>query len=147
MRCIPATQLHTYSQMQQRPRIAYGIGTAWYKSAPGEVNRDLVDAIKLAVSVGYNSIDAAQVYNNETECGIALKELNTSRDKLWITTKLNGFPTCLDPVKALKESLTKLQLEHVDLYLIHFPFWDGKEGATLEKCWQGMELCKEQGLT
>lgn len=122
------------------------MGTAWYKSKPGDINRDLVDALKTAVEVGYTHIDAAQAYGNEEEGGIALKELNVPRDKLWITTKLTGPPNCLDPVGSLKTSLSKMGLSHVDLYLIHFPFWDDKGEGSIEECWKGMEACQKQGL-
>lgn len=132
--------------MQDVPKIAYGMGTAWYKSAPGDINRKLVTAIKDAIQVGYTHLDAAQVYNNEEEGGIALKESNVSRSSLWITTKLSQ-QNFKDPIGALKESLRKLGLDQVDLYLIHTPFSDDKHQGSLEDCWAGMEQCQRQGLT
>lgn len=135
--------------LEEIPQVGYGIGTAWYKSKPGDVDRACVDAIKQALDVGYVLIDAAQVYNTEEELGIALKEHTISRDKLWITTKLCGPPgpaNTNDVVGSLRTSLKKMNLEYVDLFLIHWPFWDHQGQGKLEDVWQEMEKCKELGL-
>jgi diketogulonate reductase-like aldo/keto reductase len=126
------------------PPIGYGIGTAWFKKEEGDINRDLVEAIKTSIDVGYRHFDNAEVYRNERDFGVALSEHQIDREELWITTKVHMGVA--DPVAALKASLKKLQTSFVDLYLIHMPFFDDKGEGKLEDVWQAMEQCVEQKL-
>lgn len=83
---IPLFTLPSSSQKLQG--IAYGSGTNWYKndsSAP--INRTLVDAAKQALSVGYRHLDTAEVYNTESEIGLAIKESGVPRNELFVVTK------------------------------------------------------------
>ncbi|MFC1921828.1 aldo/keto reductase [Chloroflexota bacterium] len=79
-------------------------------------------AIVAALEAGYRSIDTAAAYNNEASVGKAIQESDISREELFITTKLwnadQGYDSAL---KAFDESMEKLQLEVLDLYLIHWP--------------------------
>ena len=125
------------------PMLGYGTGTAWYKTAgDSSVDRDLVEAIKSALKMGYNHLDAAEVYNTEVEVGIAIKESKVAREKLFITTKVNQ--TIEDIPKAINESLRKLSLDYVDLFLIHQPFF-AKSDADLQNAWLAMEAIKDSG--
>jgi diketogulonate reductase-like aldo/keto reductase len=72
--------------------------------------------------------------------GVALKEIDLPREEFFITTKV--LSSIKDPEKALKTSLKKLQIDYVDLYLIHGPF-----KVDLEKAWPELEALKEQGTT
>ena len=86
-----------------------------------ECERSVVDAIE----TGYRLIDTAQSYENEEAVGKAIKRSGVPRDQLFITTKLwiqsNGYEGAK---KAFEQSLKKLQLDYLDLYLIHQPYGD-----------------------
>jgi 2,5-diketo-D-gluconate reductase A len=76
-----------------------------------------------AISVGYRSIDTAQVYQNEDAVGRAIKKSGVSREELFITTKVWISNAGYDKAKAsIQESMGKLQLDYLDLVLIHQPF-------------------------
>ncbi len=78
-----------------------------------------------ALSVGYRLIDTASIYNNEEAVGSAIKASGIKREELFITTKLWVDKTNEKLAKkAFEESLKKLGLDYIDLYLIHQPFND-----------------------
>ena len=105
-------------------------------------NDEVVEAIHKALDVGYRSIDTAAAYKNEEGTGKALRSAGVPRNELFITTKLwNGDQQ--RPKEALQESLKKLQLDHVDLYLMHWPV------PALDyfvDAWKGMIELQQQGL-
>ena len=86
-----------------------------------ECERSVIDAIE----TGYRLIDTAQSYGNEEAVGSAIKKSGVPREELFITTKLwiqsNGYE---GTKKAFENSLKRLQLDYLDLYLIHQPFGD-----------------------
>ena len=78
--------------------------------------------LRTAFDAGYRHIDTAQMYGNEEQVGQAIAESGLPRDELFITTKLNNDRHGADQVPAaMDESLRKLGLDHVDLFLIHWP--------------------------
>lgn len=82
----------------------------------------VIDVVKNAIEVGYRHIDTASVYGNEEAIGIALKESCIPREDIFVTTKLwNSVRGYNETICAFNESLRKLQLEYIDLYLIHWP--------------------------
>jgi alcohol dehydrogenase (NADP+) len=136
---------------------AIGLGT--WKAKGNEVK----NAVKQALYIGYRHIDTAAVYDNETEIGEALAEVfaegKIKREEVFITSKLwNDSHKDGYVIPALQESLKKLQLEYLDLYLIHWPvaFKPGigypekpSDYIPLEDCpiietWKQMETAKEK---
>ena len=82
-------------------RIGYGTGTALLKSMNFDnIDQSTVDAIKAAISLGYHHLDSADLYNTETELGIANQESNVRHKNLFITTKVNfssfAYRICLE---------------------------------------------------
>lgn len=99
---------------------ALGLGT--WKSEPGEVG----GAVREALRAGYRHIDCAAIYQNEAEVGQAIDAAVTAgevrRDELWITSKLwNSAHRAHDVLPALQQTLDDLQLDYLDLYLVHWP--------------------------
>lgn len=94
------------------PQLGLGV---WKAS-----NEEVIAAIHKALEVGYRSIDTATAYQNEEGVGKALKAASVAREELFITTKLWNDDQ-KRPREALQESLKKLQLDYLDLYLMHWP--------------------------
>jgi len=101
--------------------------------------RRCVDAVRWALELGYRHIDTAQSYGNESSVGEGLRQSGVPRDEVFIATKFQ--PAADDPVRELERSLRRLRLDHVDLYLIHWP----QRGPTW--AWPAMERTRELGLT
>jgi len=101
---------------------AIGLGTFGSDRFSDE---DIAEAVKGAISVGYRHIDCASVYGNEQMIGKVLREIIASgkvkREGLWITSKVwNDMHGKV--VESCRQSLEDLQLDYVDLYLLHWPF-------------------------
>jgi len=96
------------------PQLGFGV---WQVSTD-----DIVAAVTTALEVGYRHIDTAAIYGNEEGVGRAIADSGIARDELFVTTKLwnaeQGFDSTL---AAFDASLARLGLDHVDLYLIHWP--------------------------
>ena len=109
------------------------------------------NAVLWAIEAGYRHIDTAKIYYNETDVGNAIRKASMPRDELFITTKLwnddHGYESAL---KAFDHSLNRLQMDYVDLYLIHWPFmgW-GKtkveNASKMAETWKAMELIYKTG--
>ncbi|KAK9693456.1 hypothetical protein K7432_013911 [Basidiobolus ranarum] len=128
------------------PTVAFGTGTAWYTgSNDGPINRKLVESIKEALKMGYRHLDTAEMYGTEKDVGLAIEESEIPRDQLFVTTKIRS--TIGNPKKGLQESLARLKLDYIDLYLIHSPLFNKEShGISLEEAWKEMENLVDQGL-
>jgi diketogulonate reductase-like aldo/keto reductase len=106
---------------------------------------ECVDAVRWALELGYRHIDTAQIYGNEESVGRALRDSGVPRREVFLTTKFYPGRKFYqrrrgDPVAAAEQSLRRLGVDQVDLYLVHWPA-DGPTWA-----WPGMELARERGL-
>ena len=104
---------------------------------------DTAEKVAKALEIGYRHIDTAQMYGNEAEVGEGIRQAGIGRDELFVTTKCNNSNhSRLDSQKALDESLEKLGLDHIDLYLIHWPL-PGKD--LYVDTWRGFEEAVKDG--
>ncbi|WP_296630349.1 aldo/keto reductase [Rhodoluna sp.] len=106
--------LLTLNNGQQIPQLGLGV----YK-----VTQDIaVDLIKNAVDAGYRRIDTAALYGNEAEVGQAVRESGLAREELFVTTKIwNDRQGYDEALVAIDESLDRLNIDYVDMLLIHWP--------------------------
>lgn len=110
--------LQSYTTLHNGVKMPwFGLGV--FKMKEGE---EAVSAVKSAIELGYRSIDTAAIYGNEEGVGKAIADCGVPRDELFITTKVwnseQGYETTL---AAFEESMKKLGLDYLDLYLIHWP--------------------------
>jgi diketogulonate reductase-like aldo/keto reductase len=100
--------------------------------------RETENAVRWALELGYRHIDTAQAYGNEDSVGKALRDSGVPREEVFIATKF--YPGSKDPEVEAGQSLRRLGVEQVDLYLIHWP------GGGPTWAWPGMERAHERGL-
>jgi diketogulonate reductase-like aldo/keto reductase len=98
---------------------------------------ECVNAVRWALELGYRHIDTAQAYRNQESVGQALRESGLPREDVFITTKF--YPARKDPAAEAEQSLRRLGVDQVDLYIIHWP----QGGPTW--AWPGMERARELG--
>lgn len=138
---IPNLKLNDGNEI---PVLGYGLGTAHYKSDPNSpLDSELVKTVVMAINTGYYHLDGAEVYGNEAELGKAIKEAGVPREKLYVTTKINGTKV-QNTQAAFELSLQKLGLDYVDQYLIHAPFF-AKTPEDLQTKWAELEAIQASG--
>lgn len=149
---------HTFKNGDKIPML--GLGT--WKATEGQA----YDAIRSAIKAGYRHFDCAHIYQNEKEIGRAFADAmanqEVKREDLWITSKLwNDCHNDNEVEPALRKTLENLQLEYLDLYLIHWPiaYKNGHEQpesteefhkpgeVSLGETWSAMIQMREKGLT
>ncbi len=114
------------------------LGLGVYNSKEGG---EVEHAVKCALETGYRSIDTATLYLNERGVGKAIRESSIPRNEIFVTTKIwNSDQGYHSAFRAFDESLNKLQMDYVDLYLIHWP-----KGDLSIETWKAMEELYEQG--
>jgi diketogulonate reductase-like aldo/keto reductase len=119
------------------PQLGFGV----FQVPPAETT----EAATRALLAGYRHLDTAAAYRNEAAVGQAVHAAGLDRDEVFITTKCfndhHGFDQAQ---RALKDSLHRLEMEHVDLYLIHWPV---PSQDRYVETWQGLIEAQKQGLT
>ena len=98
---------------------------------------ECVNAVRWGLELGYRHLDTAQAYGNEESVGQALRKSGVPRDEVFITTKF--YPAHQDPAAEAEQSLRRLGVDQVDLYIIHWP----QGGPTW--AWPAMERARELG--
>ncbi|MFW6261771.1 MAG: aldo/keto reductase [Spirochaetota bacterium] len=129
--------------LQSRVKLNNGVEIPWvglgvFQSEPGKTTQQ---AVEWALELGYRHIDTAALYGNEESVGLGLKASGIPRDEVFVTTKVwntdQGYDKAL---AAFDASMKKLQLDSVDLYLIHWPM----NGTRLET-WKALEKLYQDG--
>ncbi|KAJ3523348.1 hypothetical protein NM688_g8745 [Phlebia brevispora] len=115
------------------PSIAFGTGSKWK-------GHDVTSYVEQAIELGFSHIDTAQFYGTEQYVGTAIRESGLARADIYVTTKYSGLGT---PSYAINNSLQKLGLKSVDLYLIHNP----ASLTIYPGLWSQFEKFQELGLT
>jgi methylglyoxal/glyoxal reductase len=110
-----------------------------------EEGQELVNAVKTAITHGYRSIDTAAIYGNEVGVGQgvrqAMAETGVARENLFITSKVwNSELGYEKTIAAYEESLTKLGVDYLDLYLIHWPV-----AGKYKESWRALETLYKEG--
>jgi 2,5-diketo-D-gluconate reductase A len=108
---VPTITLHDQTTI---PQLGFGV----FQVPPEETAR----VVEQALEVGYRHIDTAQMYGNEAGVGEAIKRSGVAREELYITSKLNnGYHRPPDARRSFAETLDRLSLDRIDLFLIHWP--------------------------
>jgi 2,5-diketo-D-gluconate reductase A len=116
------------------PQIGYGCWQIPEDQAP--------DLVGQAVKAGYRLIDTAAAYGNEAGVGRGIRESGVPRDQIFLTTKIWNDRQGPDAAKAFEESRTKLGVDYVDLYLIH---WPCPQRRLFVETWKAMIRLRDEG--
>jgi methylglyoxal/glyoxal reductase len=120
------------------PRLGLGV---WNAEDGDEVEK----AVQTAIEAGYRLIDTAAIYKNEAGVGSGIRASGVPREELFVTTKLwNSDQGAKNVQSAFDESLEKLGLDYVDLYLIHWPM---PEVGKIVETWREFEKLLADGKT
>ncbi|KAJ6584070.1 NADP-dependent oxidoreductase domain-containing protein [Mycena vulgaris] len=122
----------TLNDGEKMPIIAYGTGTA-------NRGKDVTALCQLAIDTGFSHIDTAQAYSTESTVGRAIRESGLPRSDLYITSKYQHGEIQM----SVRHSLYQLQLQYLDLYLIHSPTFV----PNIEAAWKQFERIKDDGLS
>lgn len=105
---------------------------------------ECITAVRQAIDTGYRLIDTAALYDNEQDVGRAIRESGIPRNEIFVTTKIRGRNHGFDEAQeACRESLRKLDMDYVDLLLIH---WPNPQNDRYIDTWEAMVELKEDGL-
>jgi 2,5-diketo-D-gluconate reductase A len=133
---VPDLDLHDGATI---PQLGFGV----FQIPP----EDTKEAVLKAFETGYRHIDTAQMYGNEKEVGEAIAESGLAREEIFVTTKLNNNNHRPEDVRSsFDESLQKLGLDHVNLFLIHWPM-PGEYDGDYVSTWKTMVELRDAGKT
>jgi diketogulonate reductase-like aldo/keto reductase len=133
---MPAVPTVTLNSDHPMPQLGFGV----FQIPNDETER----AVSTAFEAGYRSIDTAAMYQNEPGVAAAISASGIPRDELFITTKLNNNAHGYDAGRAAcRESLDRLGLDHLDLYLIHWPL-PAKD--LYVETWQALISLRDEGV-
>ncbi|WP_422082680.1 aldo/keto reductase [Ulvibacterium sp.] len=114
----------------------FGLGT--YQS---DNDQEAIDAVRWALDAGYRHVDTASVYKNEEGVGRGIQESSVAREEVFVVSKVwnsdQGYESTL---KAFEDSLKRLQLKYLDLYLVHWPVT-----GSYKDTWRAMEKLYAEG--
>lgn len=123
------------------PFLAFGTGSTLH-------SRDVQHLVTSAINAGFTHLDGAQWYGNEESLGAGIAAAGKAREQLFITTKLKKLPEGKTVRDTLIDSLAKLRVDYVNLFLVHTPLdFSYKEPGYLKALWKEMEAVKKEGLT
>ncbi|MBJ3766458.1 glyoxal/methylglyoxal reductase [Bacillus subtilis] len=131
------------TSLKDTVKLHNGVEMPWFGLGVFKVENgnEATESVKAAIKNGYRSIDTAAIYKNEEGVGIGIKESGVAREELFITSKVwnedQGYETTL---AAFEKSLDRLQLDYLDLYLIH---WPGKD--KYKDTWRALEKLYKDG--
>nr|BAF34656.1 benzil reductase [Bacillus subtilis] len=131
------------TRLKDTVKLHNGVEMPWFGLGVFKVENgnEATESVKAAIKNGYRSIDTAAIYKNEEGVGIGIKESGVAREELFITSKVwnedQGYETTL---AAFEKSLERLQLDYLDLYLIH---WPGKD--KYKDTWRALEKLYKDG--
>ncbi|KGX92747.1 glyoxal reductase [Pontibacillus halophilus JSM 076056 = DSM 19796] len=133
-----SVQSITLNNGLQMPEVGYGVFRV-------DEGAELEEAVKKAIEIGYRSIDTAAIYGNERSVGNGIKKAIdaglVTRDELFVTSKVwNDGLSYDETIAAYEESLEKLGLDYLDLYLIH---WPGED--KWQQPWKALEQLYKDG--
>ncbi|MBY4602345.1 MULTISPECIES: glyoxal/methylglyoxal reductase [Bacillus] len=131
------------TSLKDTVKLHNGVEMPWFGLGVYKVENgsEATESVKAAIKNGYRSIDTAAIYKNEEGVGLGIKESGVAREELFITSKVwnedQGYETTL---AAFEKSLERLQLDYLDLYLIH---WPGKD--KYKDTWRALEKLYKDG--
>lgn len=122
-----------------------GFGTCKMKDGEG-----CIEKIQQALRIGYRHIDTAFIYKNEKSVGEGIRKSGVARDEIFLTSKLWNTDRGYRSAKvAIKESLSRLKTDYLDLYLIHWPIVEGQSKAWKQEnldTWKALEEAYQEGV-
>ncbi|KZV97036.1 Aldo/keto reductase [Exidia glandulosa HHB12029] len=122
------------------PRTGWGTGTALFK-------QDVTDVTALAIKSGLTHLDTAQAYCNEDSLASGIATSGVPRSSIYLLTKINELPEGKTIRDTIVESLQKLRIDTIDLFLIHSPLkFRGEGKKSLQAAWRALEEAKAEGL-
>lgn len=133
--------------------IGTGTGTKWkdLKRQDESNSEAIVDAVKLALDLGFNHIDTAEAYTTHPEVALGIKKSGKKRESLFLTTKFNPkgnnffVKKATGPGHFVDLALEELETDYIDLVLLHHPFFVDDDDYTLETAWLELIRAKQAG--